>query len=77
MAQVLVRGLDDTTIELLKQRAMSNGRFLQAELKAILEQQARMAYKAEARALAARIRQHIASHSQIDSGELQAEDRQR
>ena len=77
MAQVLVRGLDDTTIELLKQRAMSNGRSLQAELKAILEEQARMAHKAEARALAARIRQCIASRSQSDSGALQAEDRQR
>jgi plasmid stability protein len=77
MAQVLVRGLDDTTVELLKQRAMSNGRSLQAELKAILEEQARMAHKAEARALAARIRRRIASYSQSDSGELQAEDRQR
>jgi antitoxin FitA len=77
MAQVLVRGLDDITVERLKQRAVSNGRSLQAELKAILEEQARMLQKAEARALAARIRQRIASRAQSDSGELQAEDRQR
>ena len=77
MAQVLVRGLDDDTVEILKQRAISNGRSLQAELKAILEEQARMAHKAEARALATRIRQRIASRSQSDSGDLQAEDRQR
>ncbi len=36
-----------------------------------------MAHKAEARALAARIRQRIDSRSQTDSGELQSEDRQR
>jgi plasmid stability protein len=77
MAQVLVRDLDDTVVEALKQRAATNGRSLQAELKAILEEQAHMAYKTEARALAARIRQRIASRPQTDSGELQAEDRQR
>jgi plasmid stability protein len=77
MAQVLVRGLDDTTVDILKQQAASHGRSLQAELKAILEGQARMAHKAEARALAARIRQRTGSRSQSDSGDLQAEDRQR
>jgi antitoxin FitA len=77
MAQVLVRDLDDTVVEALKQRAAANGRSLQAELKAILEEQAHMAYKAEARALAARIRQRIAARAQTDSGALQAEDRQR
>lgn len=77
MAQVLVRDLDDTIVDILKQRAAANGRSLQAELKAILEEQARMAHKAEARALAAHIRQRIVSRSQTDSGELQAEDRQR
>ncbi|ETW98352.1 FitA-like ribbon-helix-helix domain-containing protein [Candidatus Entotheonella palauensis] len=74
MAQVLVRDLDDTIVDTLKQRAAANGRSLQAELKAILEEQARMTHKAEARALAARIRQRIASGSQTDSGALQAED---
>jgi plasmid stability protein len=77
MAQVLVRDLDDTVVEALKQRAATNGRSLQAELKAILEEQAHMAHKAGARALATRIRQRIAARAQTDSGDLQAEDRQR
>jgi plasmid stability protein len=77
MAQVLIRDLDDSVVETLKRRAASNGRSLQAELKAILEEQAHMTHKAKARALAARIRQRIAARSQTDSGELQAEDRQR
>jgi plasmid stability protein len=77
MAQVLVRDLDDTVVEALKQRAATNGRSLQAELKAILEEQAQMADKAAARALAARICQRIAARPQTDSGALQAEDRQR
>lgn len=77
MAQVLVRDLDNAIVDALKQKAAANGRSLQAELKAILEAQARMAHKDEARTLAARIRQRIASRSQTDSGELQAEDRQR
>lgn len=77
MAQVLVRDLDDAIVEKLKTRAANNGRSMQAELKAILEEQARQANKAEARALAARIRRGIASRPQTDSGILQAEDHQR
>lgn len=77
MAQVLVRDLDCKIVEQLKQQAAANGRSLQAELKAILEEHARLANKAEARALAARIRERIAARPQTDSGILQAEDRQR
>jgi antitoxin FitA len=77
MAQVLIRNLDDTVVEALKQRAATHGRSLQAELKAILEEQVHMTSKAEARALAAHIRQRIAARFQTDSGDLQAEDRQR
>jgi antitoxin FitA len=77
MPQVLVRDLDATVVERLKARAADNGRSLQAELKAILETQARQMTKAEARALAARIRQRLAGRPQTDSGELQAEDRTR
>ena len=77
MAQVLVRDLDETVVDALKRRAATNGRSLQAELKAILEEQARLAQKADARALAARIRQRIGARLQSDSGDLQAEDRQR
>ena len=77
MAQVLVRGLDQEVVEKLKRRAAHNGRSLQAELKAILEEQACLGNKAEARALAARIRSRITTRPQTDSGILQAEDRQR
>jgi plasmid stability protein len=77
MAQVLIRDLDETVVEILKSRAATNGRSLQAELKAILEEQARLAHTAEARALAERIRQRIDARPQTDSGDLQAEDRQR
>ncbi len=42
MRQILVRGLDEETVERLKQRARSRGRSLQQEIKAILEREARM-----------------------------------
>ena len=77
MAQVLVRGLDESLVQKLKKRAAQNGRSLQAELKAILEAHARLASKAEARRLARRIRRRIGSRPQTDSGILQAEDRRR
>jgi antitoxin FitA len=77
MAEVLVRDLDASVVEKLKARAAANGRSLQAELKAILEEQARQVTQAEARALAARIRQRIGARPQTDSGMLQAEDRER
>lgn len=77
MAQVLVRGLDESVVEKLKERAAQNGRSLQAELKAILEGHARLVSKAEARLLAGRIRRKIGARPQTDSGILQAEDRMR
>lgn len=77
MAEVLVRDLDASVVEKLKARAAANGRSLQAELKAILEAQAKQVTKAEARALAAHIRRRIGARPQTDSGGLQAEDRER
>lgn len=77
MAQVLVRDLDDAVVERLKRQAADHGRSLQAQLKAILEEQAQQADKAKARALAERIRRRIAPRPQTDSGILQAENRQR
>ncbi len=77
MAEVLVRDLDAAVVEKLKARAASNGRSLQAELKAILEAQVKQVTKAEARALAAHIRRRIGTRPQTDSGRLQAEDRER
>jgi plasmid stability protein len=71
------RDLDALVVEKLKARAAANGRSLQAELKAIIEAQASQVTKAEARALAARIRRRIGTRLQTDSGMLQAEDRER
>jgi plasmid stability protein len=38
MAQLLVRGLSDATVRLLRERAKAHGRSLQAEHRAILEE---------------------------------------
>ena len=51
MAQILVRGLDDTLVARLKERAKLNHRSLQGEVKAILEETAPVATKAEALAI--------------------------
>ena len=40
MAQILVRNLDEKVVEGLKRRAQSQGRSLQAEVRAILEREA-------------------------------------
>ncbi|MFQ5740399.1 MAG: Arc family DNA-binding protein [Acidobacteriota bacterium] len=40
MAQILVRDLDEKIVETLKRRAREDGRSLQSEVKAILEQAA-------------------------------------
>lgn len=77
MAQVLIRDLEDSVVEGLKAIAANHGRSLQTELKLVVENHARKANKAEARALAARIRKRIRSKKQTDSGILQAEDRAR
>jgi plasmid stability protein len=77
MAQVLVRDLDESVVDRLKERAGQNGRSLQAELKALLESQADLMSKADARALAARMRRRVGARPQTDSGTLQAEDRGR
>ena len=77
MAEVLVRDLDALVVEKLKVRAAANGRLLQAELKAILEAQARQVTKVEARALTACIRRRIGTRPQTDSGMIQAKDRER
>lgn len=42
MAQILVRGLDDEVVEILKARAREHRRSLQAEVKLLLEAAARI-----------------------------------
>lgn len=76
MPNVLVEDLDAEVLNQLQGRATTNGRSLQAEMKAILEQaaQARML---EARARAVQIRSSFGQGAYSDSAALLAEDRRR
>lgn len=57
MAALLVRNLDDRLVQKLKQRAKRNGRSVEAEHRALLEQSLGPADKAEWLARAAELRQ--------------------
>ncbi len=76
MAQVLVRNIDERTVQHLKRRAERRGRSLQAELRNILEHAAKTD-GLEARRVAERIRRKLANRVHSDSGRLLAEDRER
>lgn len=76
MPQVLVRDVDPQTLEQLKDRARRHGRSLQAEVKLILEQAARVNL-ADFRDTAARLREQFADHQRTDSTDLVREDRER
>jgi plasmid stability protein len=77
VASVLVRDLDPAVVDRLKARAEENGRSLQKELKAVLEQAAMQATWAEARAGAERVRQMLGGRQFSDSTDLIREDRDR
>jgi antitoxin FitA len=77
MASVLVRDLDPTVVDRLKARAEENGRSLQKELKALLEQAAAQASWAEARADIECVRKRFAGRQFSDSTELIREERDR
>ena len=77
MARVLIRDLDERTVEKLKARASRNRRSLQAELQMIVERAAAID-AVESRDVAARIRRKLSrrrKHS--DSAALVADDRRR
>jgi plasmid stability protein len=76
MAQILVRDLEVETVDRLKARARSRGRSLQAEVKSILVNAARLD-AGEARALAGRIRRRFRGRRFADSTDLIREDRDR
>lgn len=76
MAQVLIRGLDPGVVKTLKDRARSNGRSLEAELRGVIEQSADTDL-AGARELASRLRRRLAGRAHSDSALLVAEDRER
>jgi antitoxin FitA len=77
MAQVLIRGLKESTVKALKKRARANGRSLQAELKQILEEEARLDAQWDAWAEEADRLQDECPPQTSDSADLIREDRDR
>jgi plasmid stability protein len=75
VGSILVRGLDQKTIERLRERARLNGRSLQQEVKEILMCAADTLTMIEARRLAARWRRRLGGRSFPDSARLIREDR--
>ena len=69
MAQILVRNLDEKIVNRLKARARRNGRSLQAEVRAILEQTPTLDMQA-ARRLADTIRKSLGNRRFDDSAKL-------
>jgi plasmid stability protein len=78
MARVLIRNLDERTVNKLKARAARNRRSLQAELQVIVERAAEVDI-VDGRAAAARIRRklELSGRKFSDTTELLAEDRRR
>jgi antitoxin FitA len=75
MGSILVRGLDQKTIERLKERARLNGRSLQQEVKALLERAADTLTMREARRVSERWKRRLDGRSFFDSAQLIREDR--
>jgi hypothetical protein len=75
MGSILVWGLDQKTIERLKERARLSGRTLQQEVKALLERAAESLTMHEARRLSERWRRRLGGRSISDSARLIREDR--
>ncbi len=76
MAQVIVKGLNESVVERLKARAKQHGHTLQSELKTIIEQAVQQDFTS-ARKLAAQLRRRLSGRVHTDSAELIAEDRTR
>jgi plasmid stability protein len=76
MARVLIRDLDERTVDRLKARALRNRRSLQAELQMIVERAAAIDV-VESRGVAARIRRKLSERKHSDSAALLADDRRR
>ncbi len=76
MAQIIVRNLDDSVVERLRSRAKSNGRSLEAEVRLILEQSAKVDM-AIARSMAIDMRQRLRGRKFPEVAELIREDRER
>jgi plasmid stability protein len=79
MAQILVRDLDEDVVESLKRRARHDGRSLQSEVKAILEQAAHepRVDMETARKICEEFRRRFKGRKFPDTVELIRKDRQR
>ncbi len=76
MARILIRDLDDETVERLKERARRHGRSLQGEAKLILTHAAGMSFS-DARKLAQQWHKKLAGRALPDTTDLIRQDRQR
>jgi plasmid stability protein len=76
MAQIIVRNLDDDVVTRLKTRARDNDRSLEAEVRHILEQSAKVDM-AQARLIVMERRKKLQGRKFADSVELIREDRDR
>ena len=76
MAQILVRGLEQTIVNRLKKRAKRDGRSLQSEVKFILEQAAQIDMDSALK-LANSIRRKFKGRKFSNSADLIREDRDR
>lgn len=75
MTQMLVRDLSDEIVERLKERARSNGRSLQKEVRVILESAASVYTMDEAREVSEAWHERLAGKEYGDSADLIREDR--
>ena len=76
MAQIIVRNSDDSVVERLKNRTRINGRSLEAEVRLILEQSAKVDM-ATAHSMAMEMRRKLKGRKFPDAVELIREDRER
>ena len=76
MAQILVRNIDDAVVERLKARARNNNRSLEAEVRQIVEQSAKIDM-VQARKEVLEIRERSKGRKFPDVAELIREDRER
>jgi hypothetical protein len=76
MPEILIRGLDQETVERLKRRARQRGRSLQQEVKTILERAATTLSMEEARRLSEAWHRRLRRRAHSDSIRLIREDRE-
>lgn len=77
MPNVLVRDVETTILEKIKERAAQNGRSLQTEVQAILRRYSETAEPLSDSETAAKIKISLQGRNHSDSAELLCEDRNR